>query len=192
MAIIRSKSAFSLIELMISMAILVFAVFAAWAFIQNSNRSWEHIVDDTEMMNALRRSQQDIHEHLIQAFSGGLSIDNTTSPNWDSISFQIPLSLSAGGATWGADNQAGWRYRYEVKNADGRNNLYRITYDGGNVEKNRVHLLRGVPSFDGTTRGIDFTLANGGVISVIRAERKIATQQGTLTRQLTFRTGMRN
>ena len=189
-----SRKGFTLLELTIAMVVLTIAGIVFWYFIQQSQRSWETIADDTAMMQALRRAEQDIHLHLIQCNPTTLEITNGVT--WDCVSFQIPISLTSGVAIWGADNNASWEYIYEVRNIDGVDSLIRATYNDSGVEITNASelILHDIAPLALGNRGLSFVLENNGSITSTIGSRKKITGQNTgfLERSLRFNTLLRN
>ncbi|TET35556.1 MAG: type II secretion system protein [Planctomycetota bacterium] len=198
----KINSGFSLIELTMAIAVMTIAGVAVVLFVLNVNQSWETIFDDSEMMNRLRRAEQDVQRYLIQC--NAVQVTITNGADWDSIDFQIPVGVTTGTVAWGADNNAGWNYRYIVENVDGSDNLYRIAYNAG-TEQSRTEILHGISGTYNGRKGLEFVPADpndldpgdpvpkGEILIVrMRIKRQVGSQSGYLERELEIRIRMRN
>jgi type II secretory pathway component PulJ len=182
-----------MIELTIALAILALAGFAVWAFVDGSNRSWDTLRAESDMMDSLRRATRDIGDNMIQSAVSVITIDDTD-PDWDKIAFQVPVQLSPAGIVWGADGNAGWTYRYEVRPEGGTDNLYRLTYDGAN-EMAAVILMRGIDGRNQNSKGLSFTLDTSSSpprIAVDLRARRSVLKRGEFRRSLTMATIIKN
>ena len=186
------RKAFSLIELMIAIVVLSIASIGIYLFMDSSTRSWDTINLDTSIMDSMRHAAGIINLDLVQSNIGGTIQSGTY---WDSLTFQTPVGFSAGATVWGAAGNAGWYYKYEVRTgADGMNTLHRVTYDGGNVQRDILTMLSGLPQTVDGQKAIEFakyTYPQRRFVTTIRMEKNIV-KQGPLKRTMTIVTVTRN
>ena len=190
----RLSSGFTLIELMLAMAILSMVGGGVFLFVSQSSKSWDAIRQESEMMAQLRRASEDINLNLMQSSALVITIDKGGSSHWDTVEFQIPVSFAGGAIIWGADGNAGWKYRYAVVTETDKDNLYRMTFNGP-TEVKRLLLLGGIDRAQGGKKGAIFTLntvsGKSRVDSEVRGKRN-PHSQGDIRRSIAAQTVLKN
>ncbi len=182
----RQEKGFSLLELIVTMAISTVVMGAVVMISKSGQDSSATIVKEGQKVRDLRRAANLISKDLRQAGSGTLTVTTLGDGN-NSIVFKKPISFSAGAVTWGvfdrslgnspsARNKANWAYRYTVipvtlKGGIVDRQLVREFLDSSlSLQKRQVvaHFLR-----DGNGANPGFSVTPSGILWKVR----IATQR---------------
>ncbi len=180
------EGGFSLLELIVTMAISTVVMGAVVLISKSSQDSSATIVKEGQKARDLRRAANLISKDLRQGGGGTLTVTTLGDGN-HSIVFRKPISFAAGAVTWGvfdrslgnspsARNKANWYYRYTVvpvtmKGGIVDRQLVRDFLDGSSVLQKRqviAHFLR-----KGTGANPGFSVVPSGSLWKV----KIATQR---------------
>ena len=105
---------FTLVELLLATLILLVILMVGASLAGQASDAWHNVYQDTQAVHEARQGLAALAAELRRSAPEVVSID-TSPPDYDIITYQVPVGRAGTTIQWGAEGQVGWRVRVTVE-----------------------------------------------------------------------------
>lgn len=163
----RRPAGFTLIETIVVVAVMGAILVSVVTFSLATQSSYEIVLSGAKTTADIRRPLDAMTADLRNSAPDRVTVDELA-PDWDAVSFQVPVGWNGGGIVWGAEGEAGYRLEYRI---EGVGRLVRRVLDDTGTPVDEITLARRVDTVREGVKGFDVEMDDDHCILTLRIRR---------------------